>query len=112
MIPDTARDADRGVNLQGVLGMVLADSVSAEVNAFGTKISRTSGGKDAINGAGLDLTLGTPAPGNPFFLIGAGAAPTGARGRQEDFHLRRARGRRVLPFSFAGELCASKGATA
>jgi OOP family OmpA-OmpF porin len=62
-LPDSARGSDTGANLQLVLGSMLAESLAIELTGFGA---------DGSMGGGLDLTLGTPAAGNPFFLVGAG----------------------------------------
>lgn len=109
MFPDAARDADRGINLQGVLGFSLADSLAVELNGFGTKIKRTSGGNDAVNGGGLDLTLGTAAPGNPFFLIGGGAVQQELAGIKKTSSFGELGLGVYLPFSFFGELWRLEG---
>ena len=107
--PDAKRDADKGINVGGILGVVLADSVSLELNAFGTKVDRTSGGKDAINGAALDLTLGTPAPGNPIFMLGGGAVSQELAGVKKTDTFGELGLGVYLPFSFFGELWRIEG---
>ena len=75
MLPDSARDTDAGPNVQLVIGTALAESLYLEANGFG--------GDNSMAGGGLDLTLGTPAPGNPFFMLGAGAVSHEIAGLKE-----------------------------
>jgi OOP family OmpA-OmpF porin len=75
MLPDSARNTDAGPNLQFVAGAALADSMYLEGTVFG--------GDDSMAGAGIDLTLGTAAPGNPFFMVGAGAVSHEIGGSKE-----------------------------
>jgi outer membrane protein OmpA-like peptidoglycan-associated protein len=111
MFPDAARDADGGYNLHGVGGVTLAESLAIELNAFGSSTNRKtdSSQSDSYMGGGIDLALGTPAPGNPFFLIGGGAI------EQDIYQVSKTSaygslGLGVyLPFSLAGELWRLEG---
>jgi OmpA-OmpF porin, OOP family len=111
MSPDSARDADQGINGAFILGISLVDSLYLEGQFFGTQLTRESDSdlEDYIFGGGLDLTLGTAAPGNPFFVIGGGAA------QQDLASFKRTSGFGnlglgvYLPFSFGGELWRLEG---
>lgn len=119
--PDSARDAEQGINLHAIFGWMLNDSVALELNLFGQQVERTSDGRDDYSyGGGLDLTLGTPEPGNPFFMIGGGiihedlrtASHEGAlagSGFKDDSGYANAGLGFYLPFSFFGELWRLEG---
>ncbi|MBI3171387.1 MAG: hypothetical protein HYZ32_02200 [Hydrocarboniphaga effusa] len=40
--PDPARDARQGINLHGILGVVLAESLALEMNVFSQQMERDS----------------------------------------------------------------------
>lgn len=118
--PDSARDSEYGLNLHAILGFVLDDSLALELNAFGTEAQReTDGLNDYSYGAGMDLTLGTLAPGHPFFMIGGGviheelrtATRSGAAvvGYEDNVGYANAGLGYYLPFSFFGELWRLEG---
>jgi OmpA-OmpF porin, OOP family len=104
--PDSVRDARYGLNLHGILGIELADSVNLEINAFGQQTHRQSDGrKDYSYGAGLDLALGTPRPGNLLFLIGGGAIYEDVQSLSKETSAYANLGvGAYLPFSIGGEL--------
>lgn len=120
VLPDSPRDSEYGLNLHAILGFVLDDSLALELNAFGTESQRESDRlKEYSYGAGLDLALGTPAPGNPIFMIGggvireelrtarrSGSAATGYKGNSG--YANAGLGY-YLPFSFFGELWRLEG---
>ncbi len=119
VVPDSARDAQQGINLHGILGIVLTDSLALELNIFGQQMERTDGRNDYSNGGGLDLVLGTPAPGNPFFMIGGGSIHEDLRttirrgaaepGYEDNSGYANAGLGLYLPFSMAGELWRLEG---
>ncbi|HUS23464.1 MAG TPA: OmpA family protein [Candidatus Binatia bacterium] len=72
--PDSVRDADFGINLDLTGGYVLLDALSLEAIVLAEQVQRTSDHRyDYSYAGGLALALGTPLPGNPVFLLGAGA---------------------------------------
>lgn len=118
--PDRVRDGEQGISLHGILGLVLDDSLSLELNGFGQEMQRESDRrKDYSYGVGLDLNLGTPAPGNPFFMIGGGmiheelvtARRPGAAvtGYEDNSAYANAGLGYYMPFSFFGELWRLEG---
>lgn len=109
--PDTARDSRTGINLQLVGGYVFAESVAVELTAFGTKFdSNTDGGPETeLTGGGLNLALGTPAGGNPLFLIGGGSVQHSiADVKQSETYAELGLGI-YLPFTIGGELWRVEG---
>ena len=111
VLPDSARNADQGSNLQFVLGAMLAESLAVELNAFGSTLKPDTPGADddTLLGAGLDLTLGTPAPGNPIFIVGGGAVEQELGGVTSTNTFGNLGLGVYLPFSFAGELWRLEG---
>jgi OOP family OmpA-OmpF porin len=120
VVPDSVRDANYGINAHLILGAALGDSVDLEFNAFHQQTQRDSDERnDYSYGGGLDLTLGTPAPGNPFFMIGGGVihedlrtarrSLTAAAGYEDNSGYANAGLGIYLPFSFFGELWRLEG---
>ena len=110
-LPDSARNADQGPNLQFVIGAVLAESLAVELNAFGSTLKSNVAGADddSLLGAGLDLTLGTPAPGNPFFMVGGGAVEQDLGGVKQTNTFGNLGLGVYLPFQFGRELWRLEG---
>ncbi|MGQ0586661.1 MAG: OmpA family protein [Gammaproteobacteria bacterium] len=104
--PDSARQAKDGLNLQLVIGKVLAESVAVEGNLFATTFDADmAGGADhELTGVGVDLTLGTPDYGYPLFLLGAGMVQQdiGGVGKSETYGELGVGA--YLPWHFGGEL--------
>ncbi|HUR40902.1 MAG TPA: OmpA family protein [Verrucomicrobiae bacterium] len=108
---DSARNTDEGVNLGGVVGMALAESLAVELNMFSSELPSTvSGASDtSLLSGGLTLALGTPAPGNPFFLLGGGAVEQEVASIKQSTSYGELGMGFYLPFSVAGELWRIEG---
>ena len=111
VLPDSARNADQGSNLQVVIGALLAESLAVELTGFGSTMKSGTPGADddTLLGGGLDLTLGTPAPGNPIFIVGGGAVEQELGGVSSTNTFGNLGLGVYLPFSFAGELWRLEG---
>lgn len=111
VLPDAARNADQGVNAEFILGGVLAESLAVELNGFGGSLPSSIDGVDdqSLVGGGLDLTLGTPAPGNPIFMFGGGAISQEIAGQKQTSTFGNLGLGVYLPFSLAGELWRLEG---
>ena len=108
VIPDADRNASRGLNLQGVAGLMLMESVAVEGNLFFSSVSG-AGGSDSINGFGADVVLGDMAAGNPFFMAGLGLAKQDVGGSKDHAKFANLGVGVYLPFSFAGEIWRLEG---
>ena len=108
---DSARNTDQGINLQVVGGAVVAESLALELNLFGSKLPSSVAGVDdtSLTGGGLSLALGTPAPGNPFFLLGAGGVSQDIAATKKTSMFGELGMGLYLPFSVAGELWRLEG---
>jgi OmpA-OmpF porin, OOP family len=111
VFPDAQRDAKGGTNGQLVIGFVAAEALSIELTGFYTQLTRDSDTSmhDYVSGGAVDLTLGTQAPGNPFFLLGVGAAEQDVlKVKKTDTFGELGLGL-YLPFSMGGELWRLEG---
>ena len=110
VIPDKSRDADYGINAFALGGYVLDDAVALELSGFAQRTRRTSDKQyDSSYGGGLDLALGTSAPGNPFFLLGGGAISQNSKGLKTTAGFGDLGLGVYLPFSIGGELWRVEG---
>jgi outer membrane protein OmpA-like peptidoglycan-associated protein len=111
LLPDSVRSTGQGSNIHGLLGLTLAEAVALELDGFSATSTPDAPGQDdtTFAGGGLGLTLGTPAPGNPFFMLGGGAVQQEIAGVSKTSSYGSLGIGAYLPFSLAGELWRLEG---